>query len=171
MTDTNDLALQVRLLADRQEIADLVHRYAEFVRDRTERRCVELMTEDAWIELRHGDALQPGEESTHQRFEGREAILGSFRQVAGVGVVVLPMIHNLRIEIDGDSAHSRCLMVSSVRPLGAEFVGEYRDTFRRVEGHWRFASRTFIGFGDMAGGTGADAQVRFEAVKQHATEF
>lgn len=166
MSGSNDLARQVELMASRQEIADLVHLYAEFVRDRTEQRCADLMIADAWIELRHGDALAPGEEATHQRFEGRDAILGSFRQVAGTGVVVLPMIHNLRIEIDGETASSRCLMVSSVRPLGSEYVGEYRDTFRRIDGRWYFASRIFIGFGDMAGGTGAEAQARFEAVKQ-----
>ena len=162
----SELELRIDALTSRQEIADLVYRYTEFVRDRSERRCAELMTEDAWVELRHGDALQPGEGNTHQRFEGREAILGSFRQVAGLDVVVLPMIHNLRIEIDGDTASSRCLMASTLKPLGREFIGEYRDSFRREAGRWYFASRKFTGFGDMSGKSAADVQQEYQAIKR-----
>lgn len=160
-------ALHARIdhLASQQEIADLVYRYTEFVRDRTESRCAELMTDDAWIELRNGDALEPGASQAHERFVGREEILGSFAKVAGQNAVVVPMVHNLRIEIEGEQARSRCIMASTVYPHGMQFLGEYRDTYRREKGCWRFTSRTFIGLGDLTGKTSQQVHEDWQVIK------
>ena len=161
----NALARRIDAIESRQQIADLVHRYTECVRDRTESEVANLMTDDAWVEIHHGDAFAPGETVLKDRFEGREGILGSFKSVAGLDAVVWPMIHNLRIELEGDHASSRCVMASSVRPHGMQFIGEYHDTFRRTGGKWLFTSRVFIGIGDMDGNTGSDADDAWQVVK------
>lgn len=159
------LARRIEMIESRQQITDLVYRYTEFVRDRAEKECVSLMAEDVWIELHYGYPLEPGRTEMHQRFEGKDAILGSFVAVAGHDTVVWPMIHNLRIEIDGDTARSRCVMASTIRPYAMQNFGEYRDTFRREDGKWLFTSRTFIGMGDMDGRSAAEANDAFEKVK------
>ena len=160
-------ALEQRLAAieARQEITDLVHRYTECVRDRCEGEVADLMAPDAWVELHHGDALLPGESAMHERFVGREEILGSFARVAGQQAVVWPMIHNLRIELDGDTAKSRCVMVSSLRPHGYQFIGEYRDTFARIDGRWLFTSRRFTGVGDLDGQDSLQVHAQWQTVK------
>lgn len=160
-----DLAARIDWLESRAQIEDLVHRYTECVRDRREGEVAGLMAADAWVELHHGDALDPDSTTLHERFAGKEAILGSFQQVAGNDAVVWPMIHNLRIEIEGDTARSRCVMASSVRPHGFQYVGEYHDTFRREHGRWLFASRIFRGVGAMEGGTSHDAHAGWQDVK------
>jgi hypothetical protein len=164
--DNNDaLAARIALIEDREQITDLVFRYTECVRDRCEGAIAELMTEDACVELHHADALAPGQSECHERFVGREEILGSFGKVAGEMAVVWPMIHNLRIELDGDEARSRCVMVSSLRPHGLQFIAEYRDTFRRVDGTWLFATRTFVGIGDLEGKSGEDVHADWQKIK------
>ena len=156
---------RISAIEDRRQIADLVYRYTECVRDRAEQDVVDLMTDDAWVELHHGDALSPDRSDRHERFEGRAGVLGSFRQVAGSDAVVWPMIHNLRIEIDGDSASSRCVMASSLRPHGFQFIGEYRDTYARIDGRWLFTSRTFIGIGDMDGKNGREMHAEWVTMR------
>lgn len=159
------LLMRTDELLSRQQIGDLVYRYTEFVRDRNECACAALMTDDAWVELHHGDALDPRRSDVHERFVGKDQITGSFGQVAGSEAVVWPMIHNLRIEIDGDTASSRCIMASSVRPHGMQFIGEYRDTYRREHGQWLFTSRIFMGVGAMEGGSSDDAHAGWQEVK------
>lgn len=158
-------AIRQRLdqLETRQEITDLVHRYTEFIRMRTPGECASLMTDDAWVELHHSDAMAPETSEQHERFAGKPQILESYTAVAGEGTVVWPMIHNLRIEVDGDNASSRCVMASILKPLGEQYIGEYRDTFRREDGRWLFSSRQFVGYGTMGSGTGHDAHANFEA--------
>jgi hypothetical protein len=52
------------------------------------------------------------------------------------------MIHNLLVEVSGDEAASSCVMTGFIAANASRILGEYRDTFRRQEGTWRFTSRT-----------------------------
>lgn len=159
-------AMRQRLekLESEREITDLVHRYTEYIRMRTPAKCASLMTDDAWVELHHSDAMAPETSEQHERFSGKAQIMESYTAVAGEDTVVWPMIHNLRIELDGDTASSRCVMASILKPLGEQHIGEYRDTYRRENGRWLFSSRRFVGYGNMGGGTGHDAHAEYEAL-------
>ena len=64
---------------------------------------------------------------------------------AGSDILVCPLIHNLLIEVDGETARSSCVMTSRTWPSGYELIGEYRDTFRYESG-WLFQSRIFTIF-------------------------
>ena len=60
---------------------------------------------------------------------------------------------NLMVEVDGDSATSRCyytvLQQTDVLPLQPIIAGRYHDRFERVDGAWRFADRLI--FSDLIG--------------------
>jgi SnoaL-like domain len=155
------LAERVRAIEDREAIADLVNTYAEFIRNGTPGRCVELMTDDASIELRHADPDRPGASQAHRLFPDRTAIATSFTDMAGSDTTIWAMIHNLRIALEGDRASSTCVMMAAIWPHGKQFVGEYRDSYRRVAGQWRFAARTFINFGDTEGRFAGEASAEF----------
>jgi hypothetical protein len=47
------------------------------------------------------------------------------------------------VQVDGDTATSKCLMEARIFATGQKFMGEYHDTFERVDGRWMFASREF----------------------------
>jgi hypothetical protein len=60
------------------------------------------------------------------------------------------IISNVIIEIDGDSASSRCyvtvLQQTPELPLQPIAAGRYLDTFGRMGGTWRFSDRLVTGF-------------------------
>jgi hypothetical protein len=147
-----DLERRIAQLEDREAIRDLVYRYTELVRfERMEDEGSLLFTPDVIWELHHADPLRPGESTLQRRVEGPEAIAGSFEENAGAGAQVWAMIHNLRIELEGDQARSTCVLATAIWPHGRQMVGEYRDRFRRTENGWLFAARTYVLFGDVAG--------------------
>jgi hypothetical protein len=76
------------------------------------------------------------------------------------------MIHNLRIELDGDRASSTCVSMAAIWPHGTDTIGEYRDTFRKEDGIWRFASRAFVVFGRSDGAFAVQAYEEYEAAKR-----
>lgn len=160
------LERRIEALESREAITTLVFRYAELIRLGRTTETFELMAEDAVVELRHADPADPSTTTLITRFVGHEQIRGSFREHAGEGVRVWPMINNLRIELDGDQASSVCVLVSAVWPVGKQFVGEYRDTYRRIGGTWKLTSRSHIGFGDTAGLYAREAHEAYQAAKQ-----
>lgn len=163
--NNTDLAARIAAIEDREAIADLVYRYAEAVRNMATSECVELMTEDAVIELRHADPHRAGASTFLNRFVGRQQIAASFAETAGSDARIWPMIHNLRIELAGDLASAVCVMMSAIWPHGKEYVGEYRDTFRREVIGWRFSSRTYTVFGDTSGRYSVEAHADYVSVK------
>lgn len=166
MSDLVELERRVAELEDRAAIRDLVYRYAEHIHSRREQENAGLFTPDAVFELRHADPERPGESKLRRRYEGAVAIAGSFEDVAGKGVRLWPMIHNLRIALAGDEASSTCVMISANFPHGTQFIGEYRDRYRRTEEGWRFAARAYVMFGDVADATyAAEATRKYENLK------
>jgi hypothetical protein len=160
------LERRIEVLESRETITALVYRYAELIRLGRPSETFELMAEDAIVELRHADPADPSSSTLITRFVGHEQISHSFREHAGEGARVWPMIHNLRIELDGDHASSACVLASAVWPIGKQFVGEYRDTFRRIDGAWKLSSRSHIGFGDTAGLYAREAYEAYQTTKQ-----
>ena len=164
MSSLAALERRIAELEDRAAITDLLHRTAELVRAGRMSDGIGLFTPDAVWELHHLDPARPGDSTLQRRFEGAEAILGGFAENAEDGTQVWPMIHNLRIELDGDEARSTSVIFVAVWPHGRQLVGEYRDRFRRSEAGWRFAARTYLLFGDLEGRYAAETQRDYPAL-------
>jgi hypothetical protein len=141
----------VELLQHRAAIADLVHRYALYVRQGRERQASELFTDDAVFE--HWQAVAPstGERRLDRKHAGREEILASLVRTAASGVRLCPMIHNLLIDVLPNAAESTCVLLTVVLPDGPQILGEYHDTYR-YESRWRFTSRSFTKLGTFNAG-------------------
>lgn len=128
-------------IESRAEIADLVHGYARCVRHDRPEDVPALFLREGWFEIRDGHPSQPGF-TVRQRLDGAGAI-GAYL-LAGKGRPhPVPLIHNLMIEIDGDAATAGSVMAAEVFGTAHKVKGEYRDSFRRVDGRWRFASRIY----------------------------
>ena len=160
------LARQLAEWADRQAIADLLYRHAEHIRSGTIHLAGELFMPDAVFELSHFDPDQPGKLILLDRTVGADAIVVAKDDIAGIAARLWPMIHNVRIELAGDRASSVCVSHTVVWPHGKDFVGEYRDSFARDAGTWRFAARNFILFGDTDGKFATQSHEEYLAVRR-----
>lgn len=160
-----DLARRVQAIEDHRAITDLIYRYTEAIRHQRPVDCLDYFTEDAVVELRHTIPDCPGQSTLHERFVGRKALASSFDETAGSSARIWPMIHNLRIELDGDRARACCVMMSTIWPHGKEYVGEYRDTLRKGPDGWLFTERVFTLFGDTEGQYPEAAHAAYESVK------
>jgi hypothetical protein len=133
--------------ADHIAIGALVHRYAFHVRRGEGVKCGDLFTADAIYDIGQVDARSAGNTPVRNtRIEGRDAI---GRYIAGSGshgIRICPLIHNLLIDVNGDTATATSILESRTWPTGREFIGEYEDNFRREDGRWLFSRRCFMMF-------------------------
>ena len=134
-----DLEAQLRLLRDKAAIADLVYRYAQHVRAGQGQACRSLFADDAVFEMFVLNAAM--EPELQKRLEGIDAVIDYVSAASNPDTRVVPVIHNLIVEVAVDTAESTSAMSATVIPNGARLIGEYRDTYRRVRQEWRFASR------------------------------
>lgn len=125
----------------RLAIAELIHTYARCIRYDRPDEVGALFTEDGIFELREGHPDKP-EFTLKYRHEGRAAVHAQMSHNKGTAHPV-PLIHNLIVELDGDSATSTCVMNGTVYGTAHALIGEYRDSFRREQGKWLFSARVF----------------------------
>jgi hypothetical protein len=137
----------------RAAIADLVHGYALAIRRGEAARCPGMFTAPGKFEVREADLRDPASGRRLSLAEGREAV-GRYIAAATARVRMLPMIHNLIVELDGDSASASSLMVGRVWPDGGDVIGEYADSFRCEDGVWLFSSRIYTIFREGLGDAG-----------------
>lgn len=131
-------------LESRAAIEELIHAYARCVRRDLPDEAPLLFLPDGVFEIRDGHPNQP-EHQLRARLEGREHIL--FYLTEGKGKALpIPLIHNLTIEVNGDTATANCVMEAQVYGSSHKVLGEYNDSFRRVDGKWFFASRIYTIF-------------------------
>jgi SnoaL-like domain len=123
---------------------DLVHAYARCIRSDRPDEVAELFTVDGTFEGRNGHP-DTAEYTVMFRDEGREAVRGHMLPNKGKPHPV-PLIHNLTIEVDGDAATGNAVMEANIYGTASKVIGEYNDTFRRVDGRWFFASRIYTVF-------------------------
>ena len=130
---TDELSPATRLLLDRREIRDCVHRYARGL-DRHD---------DALL----ASAFHPDAIDNHGDFVGRRA---EFVRWANHQVHEPLILHNHHItthraEIDGDVAHGETYVIFILRHKDGKTVrvgfGRYVDRFERRDGEWRIALR------------------------------
>ena len=131
--DGKSAEAKLQEIADREEIRELVSRYAHGIAQRAQ--VAGLFTEDGiFIQRIPG---QPPEQ--HQ---GRAALVPMYEKVAAT-VGPLPMIHNHIVDIQGDGATGLCSIELRMSANGQSMIasGYYEDVYRRVDGRWRFAKR------------------------------
>ena len=140
-----DQALSLEQRIDRAEsraaIADLVHAYARHIRHDEPDRVAALFTRDGWFEIRDGHPDR-SHYTVRERLEGPEAINAHLAPNKGKPHPV-PLIHNLIVEADGDGGTANSVMEAQIHGSAHKVIGEYRDTFRRIDGRWYFASRIY----------------------------
>lgn len=129
-------------IAARLEIADLVHRYALAVRRGDAAAAGALFVDDGVFEVSEAGVLAPQDARVLARSEGRAAIVAYVGRSTASGRTY-PALHNLLIEVNGDTARASSLMFATSYPAGHEIMGEYDDRFIRVGGRWQFAERRY----------------------------
>lgn len=139
------LATRIDAVEARFAVADVVHAYARYIRsDQPDRVAEELFTPDSFYEMRDGDP-DKAEYTVRRRLEGRAEVDGFLSKMKGNPHPV-PLIHNLVITVDGDTATGNSVLEGQVYGGDHKTLGEYHDTFRRIDGRWYFSSRIFTIF-------------------------
>ena len=131
-------------LESRLAIAELIHTYARCIRYDRPDEVGALFTEDGLFELRDGHP-DKAEFTLKYRLEGRDSVHAQMSHNKGTAHPV-PLIHNLIVDLDGDSATSTCVMNGTIYGTAHALMGEYRDSFRREHGKWLFSARVFTMF-------------------------
>jgi hypothetical protein len=141
-----ELARRIDRLEAESAIARLVHAYARAVRREETERFHELFLPTGTFELRSGHPDRTGYKVL-QRFETPDALVAFLLEGKGKPHPV-PLIHNLMIEVDGDTATASCMMAAPIYGTDREILGEYCDRLVRIEGRWLFSERIFTVYGD-----------------------
>src|SRR5579871_2596658 len=139
---SDDLAKAVAVLEARAAVSELVHRYAFNIRRGILDGFEALFTEDGEFHIRGADPTGETPPIDRGAHIGRAAIVAYMGTPGRAPFKVIPMIRNLMIEVDGNTATSTCLMSSRTWPQGGEVIGEYEDSYR-LEDRWRFTKRVF----------------------------
>jgi ketosteroid isomerase-like protein len=97
---------------------------------------------DAWADLFTDDGwLDPG---TMPKVGGRDALVAWARAVPQMIPGARHLVANVSVQVTGTSAIGRCYLQLWVPRDGAMSLmmsGRYRDTFVKIDGEWRIASR------------------------------
>ncbi len=159
------------MLTDSDELRNLLFRYAEAI-DAGDLAALRDLFEHAVISL-DGGATWRG-----RRAGGDDSEPGPWRATASGGGPkgTKHVVTNVIVELaaGGDEASTRSsftvLQATDSLPLQPIIAGRYHDTFRRIDGAWRFASRRYIIdlVGDAGGLLGA-SQEQVEAMRRRAT--
>jgi ketosteroid isomerase-like protein len=148
--DRNDERLDTALLrdvADRQQITELMYRYAAGVQQRDPEVVTACFSDDAVLE--YGSAVVEGIDAVRQYFSDSMAALSSGAPLAALDETIIstPVMTNVLIDIDGDTAHAvhTCLAIHAGRAgeHGRVLVNGTRNTdelVRTPEG-WRIQRR------------------------------
>ena len=129
---------RVQELADREEIRELIARYAQRVYRR--KSTADMFTDDGVMTIR-----MPGYPVNETR--GIENLEALFAGAIARPAMNMPAVHNIVIAVAGDEAIATSWIDLHVgsdnNPDGKVFAGcgTYDDRLRRVDGRWKFASR------------------------------
>jgi hypothetical protein len=133
------LEQKIQELTDREEIRELISRYAHCVAHGVS--VAEMFTDDGAFIVRI-----PGRPAQERR--GREQLVKNFANLEVSSDHPLPMIHNYLLSISGDGANGMCSNELRITENGQSIIasGYYQDKLRRENGRWKFVVRdaTFI---------------------------
>lgn len=131
-----ELAAELRALRDRQEIVDVVYRYA---------RGLDRHDAEIFSSAYHHDAIDH-----HGDFLGRrdEFVPWGLGLLASEWDAHTHYITNTRVDIDGDVAHCECYVLFVQRRRDGAGLdlggGRYIDRLERRDGQWRIAARELV---------------------------
>jgi hypothetical protein len=127
------LEQKVQELTDREEIRELIARYAHRVAHGESN--ADLFTDDGVFITRI-----PGRPVQNL---GHEKIIKLYKEAGSRPDHPLPMIHNYLISISGDEATGLCSNELRITENGQSIIasGYYEDRYRRESGRWKFAVR------------------------------
>ena len=135
---TLSIEQRIDVLESREAIKELRAKYAWYAARADAAGMSSLFTENGVFEVK----IRTG----RVRSEGRQAIYELLSQNnSGTPTVVVPLVHNHVIIIDGDKAHGTCAMEhpgSTKNPNG--YSGYYLETFRRENNRWLFSERRYL---------------------------
>ena len=84
---------------------------------------------------------------TGQTVEGREAVIRLYDAFMGNFDIVVQLVHQGTVEVDGSRARGRWYLTELLRQNGASegrsTVGSYTDEYVKEDGRWLFAKRTY----------------------------
>lgn len=123
---------RIRNLEDRDEIRELTTRYCHAIAAGDSATVVDLFCEDG--------SFSSGERTS----KGRESLTRFYAGIANQPPI--PFIQNHVIDqLEGDEARGRCSAEIRMVQNGESVTtaGWYDDSFKRVDGKWKFASRLF----------------------------
>ena len=136
-----DLTERIDRLESRFAVADLIHAYARHIRRDEPDMVAKLFLPEATFEVRDGHPDKGG--YTTREFLRGAAELHAFLAPTKGKPHPVPLIRNLIIEIDGDTATANSVMDATIYGTPHAIQGEYRDTCLRVAGRWYFKSRIY----------------------------
>ncbi|MDR2856839.1 MAG: nuclear transport factor 2 family protein [Novosphingobium sp.] len=136
-----DLARRIDHVEARFEIADLIHSYARYIRRDEPENVAQLFLPDGSFEIRDGHPDRP-DYTVRSLHKSRSEINEHLAPNKGKPHPV-PLIRNLIVEVDGDTAVANCVMDATIYGTAHRIQGEYRDHCRRVDGRWYFKSRIY----------------------------
>ncbi|MBW8752919.1 MAG: nuclear transport factor 2 family protein [Sphingomonadales bacterium] len=136
-----DLAERIDRLEARLEIADLIHTYARHIRRDEPEKVHELFLPDGTFEVRDGHPDRP-DFTVRSHYASAQEVHDHLAPNKGKPHPV-PLIRNLIVEVDGDSATANSVMDATIYGTAHAIQGEYRDVCRRVDGRWYFKSRIY----------------------------
>ena len=128
------LEQKVQELADREEIRELISRYAQGVAHGVS--VANLFTDD-------GGFIMGVPGSPDQEVKGRKELDKFYGTVVGTEGKTLPMIHNYLIEVSGVEATGLCSIEVRTSADGKSMIGSgyYADRYRKENGRWKFVVR------------------------------
>lgn len=137
----SDLAERIDRLEAQQEIAGLVHGYARHIRRDEPEKVHELFLPEGTFEVRDGHP--DSDDYVVRTFNASAQELHDYLAPNKGKAHPVPLIRNLMIEVDGDTATANSVMDATIYGTSHAIQGEYRDTCQRVGGRWYFKSRIF----------------------------
>jgi 3-phenylpropionate/cinnamic acid dioxygenase small subunit len=125
-------------MTDSEAISALLHEYA-YRLDAGDLDGVAAMFHDAELRSTTHDRVRRGTAEAREIYNavelGPDGTPGTMHQIS-----------NVAVRVDGDTATARCyftVLQVTAQGLHPILAGEYHDRFRRVDGKWQFAERTF----------------------------
>lgn len=129
---------RVKALEDKEEIRELIARYAYHTMRANGEETGALYTDDGVF-----DARSPDGRSSDIRVEGKDNLIKFYNGLTPGGTT--PLIHDHIVRINGDEAHGTCMLDSPCYTGERRgYIGYYEDELRRVDGRWRFKARVFF---------------------------
>lgn len=141
MADGRTLEQRLDEIEARTAIAGLIHEYARLVRRDEGERVHTLFTQDGTFEVRIGHPNRP--DFVQRNFFASPAEIEEHMLPNKGKPHPVPQMHNLVIEVDGDTATANCIQDGQIYGTAHWVYGEYHDSFRRVDGRWHFSSRIY----------------------------